>query len=139
MGDSVARKIRFLMETNHFTVPFVAEELGVTRATLQDVLDERREPTKALLDKIARYFSVPKHFFGEVVEAPAPAVPDPLDFGPVKPATSAKAGSSKTARRAALDLRGLATRYQALVELLVARGVFTAAEYRAQVEQVEER
>lgn len=139
MGDSVARKIRFLMETNHFTVPFVAEELGVTRATLQDVLDERREPTKALLEKIARYFSVPKNFFGEVVEAPAPAVADPLDFGPVKPAAPAKGGNSKTARRAALDLRGLATRYQALVELLVARGVFTAAEYRAQVEQVEER
>lgn len=137
MSDPRARKIRFLLETHHYTVPFVAEELGITRASLQEVLDERREPTSSLLSKLSVYFSVPKDFFGGIATQDPAAVIDPLldfDAPPAKSSAGGKAAKSKP-----LDLRGLALRYQALIELLVAKGIFTAADYRNQVEQVEGR
>ena len=155
------RRVRFLVETNHLTVPRLAEIIGVGRVSLQEVVDGRAQPSDALLNKVAQHFGVPHDFFTStqsMVMRPHTKAADTVvpNMMPVqKPAPAAKQSSAGAARvtrgtrkrqstsgesdKEPLNLRTLAIRYQALMELLVAKNVFTVTEYRDQVASVENR
>ncbi len=133
------RKIQFLVDTNHVTVSQVADTIGVPRSTLQDVLDGIAHASESLVRKCADYFGVTMEFITGI-EAPAKKAA-PLAHGratswgttpaPAAPVPEKVAGS--------LNVRTLATRHQALVELLIEKGIVSARDYHDLVRKVEER
>ena len=69
----VVRKIRFLIDTHHETVPGLARGVGVLPNTIQDVLDGQSLPSSALVRRIAQRFALPVEFFSsEVSRDPRP-------------------------------------------------------------------
>ena len=132
---ALARKIRFLMETQHVTVPQLAERLGIRRSTIQDIVDRKAEASTNTLRQIAHYFGVDLDYFEESGVEPEGPVPS---LKPNRAATTA-AAKEKAKEPEPLTLRTLAIRYQGLVELLVEKGVFTAAEYHDHIKRVENR
>ncbi|MFN0059443.1 MAG: helix-turn-helix domain-containing protein [Planctomycetota bacterium] len=161
-GFEAGRRMRFLVETNHLTVQRLAEIIGVGRVSLQEVLDGRAQPSAGLLNKVAQHFGVPPEFFTSTqsmalkprANPPAQEVPNMMPETKAAPATSktSSAGAARHTRgsrkrqltetdgsKETLSLRSLAIRYQALTELLVAKGLFSAAEYREQISSVENR
>ena len=124
------KKIQFLITTNHVTIPQLAHAIGVQQRALQDVVDGLAFPTEAMVRRCADYFGVKPHFItGE--EDPA-RTPRPGSAGMRK-------GPPGRASRNTLNIRTVATRHQALVELLIEKGVITARDYQEKVAQVEVR
>ena len=60
---TAVRKIRFLIDTHHETVPGLAKGIGVLPATIQDVLDGQSLVSSALVRRIADRFNLPMDFF----------------------------------------------------------------------------
>lgn len=145
---TIVRKMHFLIETNRRTVHQVAAGLDITSKSLQDVLDGVSHPTEGLIEKFAKFFGVSIGF----ITGQEPAKPGPARSGPSgrrTPSSSSPARprpgtppSSSRGRTPAPANGGnvlLATRIQALVELLVEKGIITAREYSERVQQVEQR
>ncbi|MGE3166761.1 MAG: helix-turn-helix domain-containing protein [Planctomycetota bacterium] len=160
-----ARRIQFLLDNHRLPAHEAARQLGVRKTVLQDILDGRSFPTEGLLRKIAAHFRVDLDFLvgsTEIAEPPTPtsttapagvAGPPPQSTAPrpARPSATSVPGSDppkaesppqragRTRSTPGVSLRTLAIRHQALVELLVSKGVLTAAEYRAQVEAIDDR
>ena len=149
------KKLRFLIDANHETVPRMAESMGISRETLLDVLDGVVHPTESFVRKCADHFGVsyefmtgqetPRKSAGAKGRSPGGA---PAEGGAVaerRPATPPTAAASGDDARgearptATLTVRTVATRVQALVELLVEKGVMTPREYQEKVREVEDR
>ncbi len=138
------RKIQFLIDANHVTVPQVADTIGVPHRTLQDVLDGIAHASEGLIRKCADYFGVTLEFItGQEAPAPKAAPPahgraTPWDGG--KTAVRASATPAPTEKPlGALNVRTVATRHQALVELLIEKGIISARDYHEKVRKVEGR
>lgn len=157
---AAVRRIRFLLENNRLPVHRAAELMGVRKSVLQDVLDRKNQPTEELLRKIAAYFDVELEFICGAEESvsspgasasaskgptstPKKASPEARTLGKATPAGSSSARSKgspkKSSRGTKLNTRSLASRHQALLELLLEKRVITAAEYHARIEEVENR
>ena len=131
--QAVVRRIRFLMETQHVLVQDLAYDLGVQRAYLLEVLDERTKPTSGFLRSVASHFKVTVDFLesGKTLSLPK-----------VLPKHQGKRRRGRDRRRknrGGLAMSDLAVRHQALVECLVDKGVISAGEYNAWVERVMKR
>ena len=129
------KKIQFLITTNHATIPQLADAIGVQQSALQDVVDGLSFPTEAMIRRCAKHFGVKASFItGEE---------EPRDERPGS--SSARKGGSRgskpgsSASRNSLNVRTVATRHQALVELLIEKGVIQTREYQEKVAQVEGR
>ena len=127
---AVVRRIRFLMETQHVLVQDLAYDLGVQRAYLLEVLDERTPPTPGFLRSVASHFKVTVDFLelGKTLSVPKSV-----------PKHQGKRRRGRDRRRQNLAMSDLAVRHQALVECLVDKGVITAGEYNAWVDRVMKR
>ena len=139
------RKLQFLIDTNHVTVPQVANTIGVPVQTLQQVLDGAAHPSESPVRKCADYFGVTFEFItGQEVTAPEAAPPA---HGRAKRSRDTKSTKASAATdplddgksKGTLNVRTLATRHQALLELLIQKGLITAREYQDQVKIVEDR
>ena len=129
------KKIQFLISTNHVTVPQLAHEIGVQHRTLQDVVDGLSFPTEAMVRRCAKYFGVKESFItGEEAASTERSGSSSSRKGGSR---GSKPGSS--ASKSSLNVRTVATRHQALVELLIEKGVIQAREYQEKVAQVEGR
>ncbi|MEM7165891.1 MAG: hypothetical protein AAF581_10525 [Planctomycetota bacterium] len=128
----ISRRIRFLLENHRLTVPQAATLLEMRARLLQEVLDGQTLPTDMMLEKVSAHFGVPLTFLrggDSEPEASEESVPDLY-------AAPERTGSTPPAK---LTLRTLATRHQALVELLIKNGVLTAADYNALIAEVDKR
>lgn len=130
---AVVRRIRFLMETQHVLVQDLAYDLGVQKAYLLEVLDERTQPTPGFLKSVASYFKVTVDFLhsGKTL----------ILSQPVSKHGGKKSRGRERRRkdRGGLAMSDLAVRHQALVECLVDKGVISAGEYNSWVERVMKR
>lgn len=135
------RKLQFLIDTNHVTIPQVADTIGVPTSILQQVLDGVSHPTESLIRKCADYFGVTFEFItGQETTTPEAASPAHGRARPMrepKSVTTDKSDDSKS--KGTLNVRTLATRHQALLELMIEKGLITAREYQEQVKVVEGR
>ena len=127
---ATTRRIRFLLDNHRLTVPEAARLLEMRPQVLQEVLDGLALPSDGLLKKISKHFGVDRAFLLGVDESSEPPAEETSDDSGDPPTST----GSRT-----LDVRTLATRYQALLELLIEREVITAAEYHEQITDVESR
>ena len=137
--EQVVRKIRFLIDAHHETVPGLAKGVGVLPDTIQDVLDGQSLPSSALVRRIAERFSLPLDFFSsEACRAPKPkrAVRKKGSAASqAQPSTQAPR-ENKSAVNGTQDESLL---QQALIELLIQKGVISADEWNARVRLVARR
>ena len=139
------KKIQFLIDANHVTVPQVADTIGMPHKALLDVLDGISHPTESVLRRCADYFGVTFEFItGQ--EAPAKGGKSsgstgarPRSAGGSAPRAGGRERPAPEAPSPTLNVRTIATRFQALVELLIEKGVISAREYHERVKKVEER
>ena len=137
--DQAARRIRFLIETHHLTIPDVAFDLGVSQVTLQEILDGQARASEYLIVAASNYFGVTVDFLLSDQTTP------PRKKRPASPTSSSSSPSSapsivkKSAGRSGATVGDLAVRHQALVELLIEKGVIQASELNAAVDRVEFR
>ncbi len=136
---AVARKLRFLMETQHLTVPGLAERLSIRRQSLQQIVDAKADPPRHTLVDLAKYFGVDNDYFDDVkAEKPAKADSSANTRGHARGRPS-PAPARRTEAPEGLTLKTLAVRYQGLVELMIQKGVFSASEYHDHIKAVEDR
>ncbi|MEC9476887.1 MAG: hypothetical protein VX764_07625 [Planctomycetota bacterium] len=139
-SKEVVRKIRFLIDAHHETVPGLAKGVGVLPETIQDVLDGQCHPSGALVRRIAERFSLPVEFFtGEVSfdidpkrkksgKAERSRVVSPKSKSTPAPVTRKKTRTTGTKEIASLQ--------QSLIELLIQKGVISADEWNARIRLV---
>ena len=157
--EVVIRKIRFLIDAHHETVPGLARGIGVLPNTIQDVLDGQAFPSRALVRRIAERFSLPVEFFSAEVgsHSESKATGSGHRTARKSPQKSASPRSPKGARStkaaakvpatAKRDARaqdkvaapGAAVLQQALIELLIQKGLISADEWNARVRLVSRR
>ena len=129
---ALGRKLRFLLETHHLTVPRLAEILTIRRQTLQQMVDGKADAARHNLISIAKHFGVEADYFDDVKHDKSESA-----------GSETRSGSTRSKKRAepaeSLTLKTLAVRYQGLVELLIEKGVFSAAEYNEHIRCVEDR
>ena len=171
----VIRKLRFLIDAHHETVPGLARGIGVLPNTIQDVLDGQAFPSRALVRRIADRFSLPMEFFsaevGSISEPKSsrsgkgtPRTRQTIAKKPTAQSRSKGAGSSttaastaatrertsrtpkpggaadaKTAEKSKVAPPGTAVLQQALIELLIQKGLISADEWNARVRLVSRR
>lgn len=128
--ERLSRKLRFLLSNERLTVPMLAEYLEVSRSTLQHVVDGKSMPPDALLRRLSNHFGVPESFFMGTGDSTA--------VKKNKGRTRAGGKSSKK-KKPVLNLKAVATRHQALVELLVSKGLIKASEYQEAIQKTEDR
>ncbi len=135
--QNLGKKIRFLLHTHSKTIQALAEELGVTRDSLREIVDEEAVPTPHLLHRICGVFHVKEDYFGEAVQ-PRPSEQSgkrPLGISD-KTAIGEKTMIAIARRqpRRKLDLMELAARHQALVDCLVAKKVIVLRDYQKRLD-----
>ena len=134
------RKLQFLIDTNHVTIPQVADTIGVPTAVLQQVLDGVSHPTESLIRKCADYFGVTFEFItGQETTTPEAAAPAHGRARPIRESKPNVEKSEDSKSKGTLNVRTLATRHQALLELMIEKGLITARDYQEQVKVVEGR
>ncbi len=122
MNEEMAKKLRFLLQTQGVSYRAAAEHLGVPNDHFQSILDGIITPTPRQIYKLAGLCKVSPEFL-------QPGVFQDMDEdeeksgGPRKP----------------LTLELLAVRFQALCECLVNTGVISAGDLRKYTEDVEMR
>ncbi len=148
------RKLQFLIDTHHVTVQMLADSIGVPHKNLFDVLDGVALPTEGFIRKCAEYFKVPLEFItGQ--EAPTESKDggkksrrsqnSGRDSKRVQGAERTRSSQRRPSRGQrtrtpeSLNVRKLAIRHQALLELLIEKRVLTPQEYHDQVKRIEER
>ena len=158
--EVVIRKIRFLIDAHHETVPGLAKGIGVLPNTIQDVLDGQSFPSRALVRRLAERFSLPIEFFEAEVSA--------IDNHTAIPAKKRASGRSRVGQPARKKIQGKKTEgkkstaaghqrtrvakstpaqlpldaavlQQSLIELLIQKGVISADEWNARVRLVSNR
>ncbi|MCI0651588.1 MAG: helix-turn-helix domain-containing protein [Planctomycetes bacterium] len=134
--EATVRKIRFLVQTHHVTVPDLEHDLGIRVKTLQNVLDGESRPSGLLLERLASYFGVTVEF---LTGAKAAAMEDTLSPSAAQGHGHGGGHGGGASRASPLGLADVAVRLQAMVELLVEKGVCSGAEYHSAVERVKER
>ncbi len=108
----------------------MAELIGVSRKSIEDVVDERSLPTPTLLKKVAKHFGVQESFFtAEGSERTSDSETSSKGLS-----HEARKSNPATKKQESLTLKTLASRYQSLVELMVEKGVFSAAEYNQKIQ-----
>ena len=137
--QAVIKKIQFLINANHETVPAVARAIGVTQVALQDVLDGNSIVSQPVISRIANHFRVDDQFLTGVpavdVRGTSPENPLPgKNLGSKNPVTPGGVSTVPT-----LNLKMLAVRHQALLELCLEKGVFTTEVYHSRIGEVEKR
>ncbi|HIC23604.1 MAG: hypothetical protein COB10_03785 [Planctomycetota bacterium] len=130
----VVRKIRFLIDTHHETVPGLARGVGVLPDTIQDVLDGQSLPSSALVRRIAQRFALPVEFFSsEVSRDPRPKRSVSSKGKAVSQKSEPNPESAATGSQHEVRLQ------KALVELLIQKGVISADEWNARIRLVTRR
>ena len=157
--EVVIRKIRFLIDAHHETVPGLARGIGVLPNTIQDVLDGQAFPSRALVRRIAERFSLPVEFFSAEVGSSSESKGTGSGSRAARkssqksassrsskgaPSTPAKGKVSATAKPVAwaqdkVAVPGTAILQQALIELLIQKGLISADEWNARVRLVSKR
>jgi transcriptional regulator with XRE-family HTH domain len=162
--EVVIRKIRFLIDAHHETVPGLARGIGVLPNTIQDVLDGQAFPSRALVRRIAERFSLPVEFFSAEIgstseskgtgSGPRAARKSPQKSArsrrpkgaPSTPAAAKVPATAKPVARAqdkvaaaGAVVPGTAVLQQALIELLIQKGLISADEWNARVRLVSKR
>ncbi len=149
----VVKKLRFLIDAHHETVPGLARGIGVLPTTIQDVLDGQAFPSNALVRRIAKRFSLPLEFFYEPNRN--------AETGPRQSAGKKTQNSSRSAKRStpgrrkgkpgkspsatarkesgagiknpAISTVDTQLLQQTLVELLVQKGIISIDEWNARL------
>ncbi len=149
----VVKKLRFLIDAHHETVPGLARGIGVLPNTIQDVLDGQAFPSNALVRRIAKRFSLPLDFFVGSPRETETGTPQSAGKNSGKSTRSAQSTTSKrkqgkvsTTRSApAAKVSGASGKQpavtgvdpqilqQTLVELLVQKGVISIDEWNARL------
>ena len=136
--DTIARRIRFLLQTRSMTMGDLAQRIGVTREHMRYVLDGLAWPTKHFLEKVCAAFDVKMHYFGENLdELLSGTIISTTDFTDPISSDEAKASSKKEKRK--FDLAEMATHHQALLEVLIAKKILLPDEYEKKLEDVRSR
>ncbi len=148
------RKLQFLIDTHHVTVQMLADSIGVPHKTLFEVLDGVALPTEGFIRKCAEYFEVPLEFVSGQGTSSKSKEGVTKSRSPQKTARASKeakgTGRTRSSQRTpsrrsqeqaseSLNVRTLAIRHQALLELLIEKRVLTPQEYHDQVKRIEER
>ncbi|MAW76988.1 MAG: hypothetical protein CMJ95_06290 [Planctomycetes bacterium] len=141
-SKEVVRKIRFLIDAHHETVPGLAKGVGVMPETIQDVLDGQSLPSGALIRRIADRFSLPIDFFTTEVS---------FDMKSKQKVRSTRAAKTANPRRSSspsaqgkkkspsVGAQDGALLQQALIELLIQKGVISADEWNARIRLVDRK
>ncbi len=157
--EIVIRKIRFLIDAHHETVPGLAKGIGVLPNTIQDVLDGQSFPSRALVRRLAERFSLPIEFFeANVTTIDDRAASSSRVEAPRRARVGQSAGkkASKTQRKKTQGKKSprprtnksttagqvpvdAAVLQQSLIELLIQKGVISADEWNARVRLVSNR
>lgn len=157
--EIVIRKIRFLIDAHHETVPGLAKGIGVLTNTIQDVLDGQSFPSRALVRRLAERFSLPIEFFeADVTTIDHRAAASSRRDAPGRARVGQPAGkkTSKTQEKKPQGKKTSRTRttkpttagqvpvdaavlQQSLIELLIQKGVISADEWNARVRLVSNR
>lgn len=138
--QAVVKKVQFLIDANHETVPAVARAIGVTQLILQDVLDGNSDISPSLVARLARHFQVDEFFLTGVVAVRGVEKKQPDPISEVNPAV--EEGNEQPGEISVpetLNLKMLAVRHQALVELMIEKKVFTSAEYHSSILDIQQR
>ncbi len=138
----ILRKLQFLISTNNVTAQQLARTTGLSQKNVQEILDGVSLPTESMLRKCADFFGVTLEFVmgkddGKGAKQTAPRSHSSGSKSGAPPAgqTSPKAAAPS----GPLNLRTIATRHQALIELLIEKRVITAREYHDMVQKIEGR
>ena len=133
--DTAVRKIRFLIDTHHETVPGLAKGIGVLPDTIQDVLDGQSHVSGALVRRIADKFQLPMDFFSA-----EPVADQQLQVKtPEKPqvrSTRAQRVESKpkpVVTSPSSEMDEVRRTQKALIELLIDKGVIHSGEWQARL------
>jgi len=154
---AIVRKLQFLLDTNHVTVMAIAERTGIPKKLIQDILDGASLPTEAMLRKFADFFGVTLEFIlgrddggsasrgSGATRSSSAARTSPgkgsagIGKGSAGTAKGAPVPGKRTKTAGSLNIRAIATRHQALVELLVEKGMISARDYHEMVQKIEKR
>ncbi len=152
--ESTGHKIGFLIETNHLTVPNLAQAISVSASALQEVVDGQALASEVLVKKICEHLKVHESFFAhdgqQAAASPSPSERRPSSDGKDDSPSSSTEwdplfhtlegfSSADSSSSGVLTLKALAARHQALVELLVLKGVISGTDYRESIYRVEQR
>lgn len=139
-SKEVVRKIRFLIDAHHETVPGLAKGVGVLPETIQDVLDGQCHPSSALVRRIADRFSLPLEFFtGEVafdIEPKRKKSGKAKQSRAVSPKSKSAPAPGTRKKSRTTGTKELASLQQSLIELLIQKGVISADEWNARIRLV---
>ena len=130
------KKIRFLLHTHSKTIQELAEELGLTRDALREIVDEEAVPTPHVLHRICGIFRVKEDYFGRAVLPRAPAK-SAKPAGMAEKVAIGKKTMIAIARRQPrrkVDLAELAARHQALLDCLVAKKAIVLRDYQKRLD-----
>ena len=132
---TAVRKIRFLIDTHHETVPGLAKGIGVLPGTIQDVLDGQSLVSSALVRRIADRFKLPMDFFSAepVSEKEAPAEVATVKSTRARRVESKVETQTSSAADNETELEEILRTQKALVELLIDKGVIHSGEWQARL------
>lgn len=132
---TAVRKIRFLIDTHHETVPGLAKGIGVLPGTIQDVLDGQSLVSDALVRRIAERFKLPMDFFSAEALPVKTEDSAPADSAVVRStrARRVESRSESPVDSTNSDLDEVRRTQKALVELLIDKGVIQSGEWQARL------
>ena len=130
---TAVRKIRFLIDTHHETVPGLAKGIGVLPGTIQDVLDGQSLVSSALVRRIADRFSLPMDFFSAEPLNEKDAGTGETTVKSTRARRVESRSESKSSSSSESELLELRRTQKALVELLIDKGVIQPGEWQARL------
>ena len=127
---TAVRKIRFLIDTHHETVPGLAKGIGVLPGTIQDVLDGQSLVSSALVRRIADRFNLPMDFFSAEPVSEKDASMETIQVKSTR-ARRVDSRPETTPVSTGSDLDEVRRTQKALVELLIDKGIIQPGEWQA--------
>ncbi len=135
--ETAVRKIRFLIDTHHETIPGLAKGIGVLPGTIQDVLDGQSLASSALVRRIADRFQLPMDFFSaEPIADTQSEVHVDQEEKPVIRSTRAQRIESKQENSISApssDMDEVRRTQKAMIDLLIDKGVIQPGEWQARL------
>ena len=130
---TAVRKIRFLIDTHHETVPGLAKGIGVLPGTIQDVLDGQSLVSSALVRRIADRFSLPMDFFSAEPLSEKNTGTGETTVKSTRARRVEAKSESRNSTSSENEVEELRRTQKALVELLIDKGVIQPGEWQARL------
>ena len=130
---TAVRKIRFLIDTHHETVPGLAKGIGVLPGTIQDVLDGQSLVSSALVRRIADRFSLPMDFFSAEPQSEKETGAGETTVKSTRARRVETKPVTRNSTSSESELEELRRTQKALVELLIDKGVIQPGEWQARL------